>query len=266
MSLSARAGILCGVAFHRVEDGPWPAGTTVTAYLTSSLVGGQPVGPLVSSGVASANGVVEFGGLTEGLSYTAFGSSGTQQFEAINQEARLVELEDRRNLLNVYKTTGPGTSGTPTSVDLTTALAGGSTTDTVQMTNMSLGPLPVVAGDLVEINCRMEFTNPNSAEMVGGVHFHDSLPVMAALGVKRHTAVDVNAGSMILRQIAMNWTYWSNHHLVMHHREWWVVDVTGNYYLYNQFYFASSASFRASGNTVSIEGGNYGLLEAAHWR
>jgi hypothetical protein len=82
------------MAYHRVEDGPWPAGTTVVAYLTSSLVGGQPSGPQVSSGVASANGVVELGGLTEGVSYTAFGSSGTQQFVAMNQEARLEALEE----------------------------------------------------------------------------------------------------------------------------------------------------------------------------
>jgi hypothetical protein len=191
---------------------------------------------------------------------------GSQTFQAVNQETRIVALEGRRNLLNVYKTTGPGTSGTPVAVDLTTSLVGGSTTDTVQMTNMSVGPLPVVAGDLVHIHCRMEFTNPNFAEMVGGVHVHDSLPVMAALGVKRHTAVDVSVGSMILRQVAMNWTYWANHHLVLNQSEWWVVDVTGNYFLYNQYYFSSSASFRASGNTVSVEGGNYGLLEAAHYR
>jgi hypothetical protein len=81
------------MAYHRVEDGPWPVGTTVAAYLTSSLVGGQPVGMAVSSGVASANGVVELGGLTEGATYTAFGHGGTQQFEAINQEDRLEALE-----------------------------------------------------------------------------------------------------------------------------------------------------------------------------
>jgi hypothetical protein len=44
--------------------------------------------------VASANGVVELGGLTEGVSYTAFGSSGVQQFVAINQEAWLQGLRD----------------------------------------------------------------------------------------------------------------------------------------------------------------------------
>jgi hypothetical protein len=81
------------MAYYRVEDGPWPVGTTVAAYLTSSLVGGQPVGMAVSNGVASANGVVEFGGLTEGSTYTAFGHGGTQQFVAMNQEARIEALE-----------------------------------------------------------------------------------------------------------------------------------------------------------------------------
>jgi hypothetical protein len=77
---------MAGMAYHTVEDGPWPVGTTVAAYPTSALVGGQPTGPPAGIGVASANGVVELGGLTEGVSYTAFGSSGVQQFVAINQE------------------------------------------------------------------------------------------------------------------------------------------------------------------------------------
>ncbi len=81
------------MGFHTVEDGPWPEGVTVAAYLTSALVGGQPFGPPESTGVASADGVVAFGGLTEGLSYTAFGHGGSQEFEAMIQEDRIQALE-----------------------------------------------------------------------------------------------------------------------------------------------------------------------------
>jgi hypothetical protein len=97
---------MAGMAYHTVEDGPWPVGTTVAAYPTSALVGGQPTGPPAGIGVASANGVVELGGLTEGVSYTAFGSSGVQEFVAINQEARLAALESAPNggALNVTST------------------------------------------------------------------------------------------------------------------------------------------------------------------
>jgi hypothetical protein len=260
------------VASHTISGALWADGVTVGVYPAVAVPAGSdvPSGSTVTSGVVSG-GAVSFTGLSERVRYYAYGGGKGVGFliPARSKEgdrARIETLEARRSLLNVYKTTGPGTSGTPVSVDLTTALASPSTTDTVQTTNMNVGPLPVVAGDLVDIHCRMEFTNPNFAEMVGGVHFHDTLPVMAALGVKRHTSIDVTAGSMILRQVAMNFTYYGNHHLVMDVREWWTVDVTGNYYLFNQFYFSSSAAFRTVGDTVLIEGGNYGLLEASHWR
>jgi hypothetical protein len=80
------------VAFHTVEDGPWPSGTTVAAYLTSALVGGQPAGAPVATAVAAPSGTATFGGLTEGSSYTAFGHGGSQEFVAINQEDRLQAL------------------------------------------------------------------------------------------------------------------------------------------------------------------------------
>lgn len=82
------------MAYHRVEDGPWPVGTTVAAYPAASVTGGLPVGPPTSVAVASANGVAEYGGLTEGQDYTAFGHGGIQTFRAINEEAALEPLQD----------------------------------------------------------------------------------------------------------------------------------------------------------------------------
>jgi hypothetical protein len=86
------------VAFHTIEDGPWPKGTTVVAWPAASVVGGVPTGAAVSSGVASANGVVELGGLTEGASYTAFGHGGSQTFVAMNEEARFAAIESRNGI------------------------------------------------------------------------------------------------------------------------------------------------------------------------
>jgi hypothetical protein len=114
------------MAYYRVEDGPWPVGTTVAAYLTSSLVGGQPVGMAVSSGVASANGVVELGGLTEGSTYTAFGHGGTQQFVAMNQEARIEALE-------AAGSSGGGGAVTPFKPEDYGAVRNGSTDDTAAL-------------------------------------------------------------------------------------------------------------------------------------
>jgi hypothetical protein len=65
---------------------------------------GSPAGPTV--GVASANGVVELGGLTEGVSYTAFGSSGIQEFVASNQEDRLQALEAQLGRVTTAPTDG----------------------------------------------------------------------------------------------------------------------------------------------------------------
>jgi hypothetical protein len=86
------------VAYHTIEDGPWPKGTTVAAWPAASVVGGVPTGSPVSTGVASANGVVELGALTEGASYTALGHGGTQTFVAMNEEARFTAIEGRNDI------------------------------------------------------------------------------------------------------------------------------------------------------------------------
>jgi hypothetical protein len=70
------------VAYHRVEDGPWPYGTTVAVWASSSVSGGVPSGPPIWSSVATEDGTVVFGGLTEGGTYVAFGSGGSQTFIA----------------------------------------------------------------------------------------------------------------------------------------------------------------------------------------
>lgn len=82
------------MSYHTIEDGPWPQGTTVAVYATSALVGGQPSGSPVDTAVAQPDGTATFGGLTEGASYTAFGSGGSQVFEAINQESRLAVIQE----------------------------------------------------------------------------------------------------------------------------------------------------------------------------
>jgi hypothetical protein len=81
------------VAYHTVEDGPWPYGVTVTVWATDSLVGGLPSGAPIDSAVAHIDGTVTFGDLTEGESYTAFGHGGSQEFRAINQESVLGNLQ-----------------------------------------------------------------------------------------------------------------------------------------------------------------------------
>ena len=81
------------MAYHTVEDGPWPYGVTVSVWPTASVSGGIPSGAPLDSAVAQADGTVTFGGLTEGTSYTAFGSGGSQQFYARNQETALQAVE-----------------------------------------------------------------------------------------------------------------------------------------------------------------------------
>jgi parallel beta helix pectate lyase-like protein len=119
------------VSFHTVEDGPWPYGVTVSVWSTSMLDGtGYPVGPPVDVAVASVDGTVTFGGLVEGGEYTAFGSGGSQTFEAVNIETRLGELGSVASL-NVADTlmgaTGNGTTDDTASIlsRAVTALAEG---------------------------------------------------------------------------------------------------------------------------------------------
>ena len=77
------------MAYHTVEDGPWPVGTTVTAWPAAQVSGGTATGPPTSAAVALRNGVAEFANLVEGGTYVAFGHGGTQTFQAINQETAL---------------------------------------------------------------------------------------------------------------------------------------------------------------------------------
>lgn len=81
------------MAFHTVEDGPWPYGVTVSVWPASAVSGGVPTGTSVDDAVAQADGTVTFGGLTEGEDYVAFGSGGSQAFQAVNQESRLGSVE-----------------------------------------------------------------------------------------------------------------------------------------------------------------------------
>jgi hypothetical protein len=54
------------MAFHTVEDGPWPYGVTVSVWPTSSVSGGVPSGPPLDNAVASADGTVTVGYQTKG--------------------------------------------------------------------------------------------------------------------------------------------------------------------------------------------------------
>lgn len=80
------------MAYHRVEDGPWPYGTTVAVWPASAVTGGVPSGMPLDTDVATEDGTVVFGGLTEGGTYVAFGHGGSQTFTAVNEESRLGAL------------------------------------------------------------------------------------------------------------------------------------------------------------------------------
>ena len=80
--------------FYTLENGPWPAGTTVAVWSVDDVSGGVPVGAEVDSSVAGPDGTVTFGGLTLDEQYTAFGHGGTQTFTAgLGDDARLDAVE-----------------------------------------------------------------------------------------------------------------------------------------------------------------------------
>jgi hypothetical protein len=78
------------VAYHTIEDGPWPQGVTVAVYPVGSVDVGSPI----DVAVAQPDGTATFGGLTEGAQYTAVGSGGTQTFYARNQESSIAVIQE----------------------------------------------------------------------------------------------------------------------------------------------------------------------------
>lgn len=77
------------MAYHTIEDGPWPQGVTVAVYPVASVDVGSPI----DTAIAQPDGTATFGGLTEGAQYTAVGSGGTQTFYARNAEAQAQNVD-----------------------------------------------------------------------------------------------------------------------------------------------------------------------------
>jgi hypothetical protein len=146
---------MAGMAYHTVEDGPWP-----------------PAG----IGVASANGVVELGGLTEGVSYTAFGSSGVQEFVASNQEDRLQLLEGGTPIsvtASPYNVLPGVTDAAATTAGINQAILAASTrTDGPRAVHFPPGTYSV---DLVQ--------DPDGSTIAAGVWNRTGVALLAAPGV-----------------------------------------------------------------------------------